>query len=460
MRSWRGSRAATLVGTLAAVTVLAACGGGDDEGTTSSAAAAAGETTEAAVSTEATTAAETTTAAESGTTGEATAGAERDPNADLVIWIDSQRAPALKPAADKFGADNGITVALQEIAFDKMRDQLGVAGPAGKGPDIIVGAHDWLGELTKNGLLAPVDLGGRESEFAPASIEAFTYDGQLYGVPYAVENIGLFRNTDLVPEAPKTFEELEKVALELKKSKKVKEGLVLPATPADPYHNYPLFTSHGGYVFGQTDEGYDPTDLGIDSPGGLKAADAFRKYVKEGLINPSVSGDIMQEMFGKGQAAFAITGPWALVQDGKGFDETGVKYEVTPIPPVAGGEPPKPFLGVQGFMISADAKNALLAQTFLQDAVASEELQVAMFEGNGRPPAMTSANEKVVAENPVFKGFAESGKDGYPMPAIPEMASVWTAWEQAYTLIYQGKGNPQNAMKAAAKQIRGLIKGG
>ncbi len=37
-------------------------------------------------------------------------------------------------------------------------------------------------------------------------------------------------------------------------------------------------------------------------------------------------------------------------------------------------------------MISADAKNALLAQTFAQDAVASEELQTAMFEGNGRPP--------------------------------------------------------------------------
>jgi maltose-binding protein MalE len=273
---------------------------------------------EAVVSTEATTAAETTTAAESGTTGEATAGAERDPSADLVIWIDSQRAPALKPAADKFGADNGITVALQEIAFDKMRDQLGVAGPGRQGPDIIVGAHDWLGELTKNGLLAPVDLGGGRASSPRRRSRPSPTTGSSTACPYAVENIGLFRNTELVPEAPKTFEELEKVALALKKSKKVKEGLVLPATPADPYHNYPLFTSHGGYVFGQTDEGYDPTDLGIDSPGGLKAADAFRKYVKEGLINPSVSGDIMQEMFGKGQAAFAITGPWALVQDGKG----------------------------------------------------------------------------------------------------------------------------------------------
>jgi maltose-binding protein MalE len=443
---------------LATVALLAACGGGDeDEGTTTEgAAAAAGSSTEAAVSTEATTAAEATSA----TTGEAQAGAERPADADLVIWIDSQRAPALKPAADKFGQDNGVKVALQEVAFDKIRDQLQVAGPAGKGPDIIVGAHDWLGELTKNGLLAPVDLGGKESEFLPASIQAFTYDGQLYGVPYAVENVALFRNTELVPQAPKTFEELEKTALQLQKAKKVKQGLVLPATPPDPYHNYPLFTSFGGYVFGQTEQGYDPTDLGIDSPGGLKAANAYRRWVKEGLINPDVSGDIMQDMFGKGQAAFAITGPWALVQDGKGFSETGVKFEVTPIPPVAGGEPPKPFLGVQGFMISADAKNALLAQTFAQDAVASEELQTAMFEGNGRPPAMTAANEKVVAENPVFEGFAESGKNGYPMPAIPEMASVWSAWENAYALIYQGKGDPEKAMKDAGKQIRGLIKGG
>ena len=33
-----------------------------------------------------------------------------------------------------------------------------VAGPAGEGPDIIIGAHDWLGELVTNGLLAPIDL--------------------------------------------------------------------------------------------------------------------------------------------------------------------------------------------------------------------------------------------------------------------------------------------------------------
>ncbi len=45
-----------------------------------------------------------------------------------------------------------------------------------------------------------------------------SYEGQLYGVPYAIENIALLRNIDLVPEAPATFEELETIALGLVES--------------------------------------------------------------------------------------------------------------------------------------------------------------------------------------------------------------------------------------------------
>ena len=62
--------------------------------------------------------------------------------------------------------------------------------PTGEGPDLIVGAHDWTGELVSNGLISPIELGDK-GKLADNTIAAFQYDGALYGVPYAVENIAL-----------------------------------------------------------------------------------------------------------------------------------------------------------------------------------------------------------------------------------------------------------------------------
>jgi arabinogalactan oligomer / maltooligosaccharide transport system substrate-binding protein len=35
------------------------------------------------------------------------------------------------------------------------------------------------------------------------AVGAFTFGGQLYGMPYATENLAFFYNTDLVDAAPK-----------------------------------------------------------------------------------------------------------------------------------------------------------------------------------------------------------------------------------------------------------------
>jgi len=44
------------------------------------------------------------------------------------------------------------------------------------------------------------------------------------------------------------------------------------------------------------------------------------------------------------------------------------------------------------------------------------------------------------------------------MPAIPEMASVWTAWSNALELIWSGKQTPQQALDEAVAQIIATIK--
>ena len=446
------TRSKLLAAVLASSLVLGACGDDKKESSSTTAAGASSTAASTASSTADTTA---TTAAPAGDSTTTTFVAPKREGADLVIWADDTRRPVLEPIADKFAKAEGIKVAVQFVPFDKIRDNLSTQGPAGEGPDIVIGAHDWLGELVKNGVVEPLDI-ANTSAYQDVAVKAFTYDGKLYGLPYAIENIALIRNTDLVPTAPKTWEEVEKTALELKASGKVDTPLAIQEGPADPYHNYPLYSMTGANIFAQNADGtYDPTKLGLDSPEALESAANFAKWSKEGLINKDMTYDVMIEKFASGKAPFAITGPWAVSEKDRGFKAKGVKYAVEPIPPLVSGKTPHVFVGVQGFMVSAFSKNKDLAKTFLTDYVGTEEVQLAMFEAGGRPPAMKSAFDKVKTDADVA-GFGAAGAAGIPQPAIPAMSSVWDNWKDAYNLIFSGT-DPAKAFKDAATAIRAKI---
>ena len=463
-----------LIAVVAGLSIIAAACGSDDDSdaddSETTATEAEADTTEAepetteTETTEAeteTTEAETdTTEAETDTTEATTPETTVPPvvraEADLVIWADDTRTPVITPLAEDFGAANGITTAVQEVNFDDIRDRLATAGPAGEGPDVIIGAHDWLGQLVTSGLLAPVDLPNAD-EFSDVAIQAMSYDGQLYGVPYAIENIALLRNVDLVPEAPATLEELEQTALDLVAAGDAEIPLAIQNDPGDPFHDFPLYTAAGGYLFGQNPDGsLNPDDLGLDSEGGLAAGAQFQTWTESGLVQAGLSYDIMIESFGNGEAPFAITGPWAVADPDRGFKATGVNYVVEPVPPF-GGTTASPFVGVQGLMVSANAENPLFAQTFITEVMTTQDVQTDLFAAGGRPPAHLAAFEAAAADDPDIDGFGQSGINGQPMPAIPEMGSVWSAWTDAYALILNGTSSGEQAFQDAADQIRALI---
>jgi len=369
----------------------------------------------------------------------------------IRIWADNLRMPALREVETAFEDEYGVELLLEQVGFGDIRRLLSTAGPAGEGPDIIIGAHDWLGELVAGGLISPIDLGDRASEFAPAAIQAFTYGGDLYGMPVNTENVALFINTDLVPECPATWTEVHDISADLHTADAEQYGFVRMA--GDPYHFYPIQTAFGGYIFGRDDQGsYDPTDVGVGDPGSIAAAQWYETMVTEGLQPPDMDWDTMHQWFESGQAAMLVTGPWVTDR----IVASGVPFKICDIP--AETEPGRPFLGAHGFMISAFAKDPLLAQIFLTEFVATPEVMMAMYEGNPRPPAFLATLDAV--EDEYITAFGVAGANADPMPAIPEMASVWDAWGNAVVIISQGADTAENAFTNAQQQIITAISGG
>ncbi|MCK6209412.1 extracellular solute-binding protein [Georgenia sp. EYE_87] len=409
-------RSITLAAAVGMTMALAACGGESPEADTT-AEPAAGETSAAA--------------GDGGT---------------LTIWVDETRQAAVEAAAAAFEEETGATVETVLKNFEDIRADFLAQVPTGEGPDITVGAHDWLGEMTANGVVAPIELGDKAGEFETVAVEAFTQDGQVYGLPYAVENIGLIRNTALAPEAPATWDDAVAAGQAAGTPYPI---LIQVGEEGDPYTMYPMQTSFGAPVFVQNEDGSYAPELALGGEGGNAFAEWLAAQGEAGTLDTAITYDIAVEAFANGESPFIIGGPWMVAS----FE--GLELAVDPIPS-AGGEPAQPFAGVQGFYVNAQSDNALLANDFLVNFMSTEEAQLALYEAGDRPPALIAAAD-AASSDPVTAGFREVGTGAVPMPSIPEMGSVWSFWGVTEAAIISGSQEPVAAWEKMVADIQGAL---
>ncbi len=382
-----------------------------------------------------------------GTTGSST----------LTLWTDALRAPALKSVSAQFKKDTGVTIKLVIKDFATVDKDFISQVPTGKGPDIIVSPHDKLGAYVQNGVVAPIQLGDSASKYAKVAIQAVTYNGNVYGLPYSIENIAMVRNTALAPTAAKTFDDVIASGKAAVASGAAKYPFLLGLDPkqGDPYHLYPLQTSFGSSVFAQKSDGsYDGSKLTLGDPAGVKFATALKTWGAEGILNPNITADIAATSFAKGESPYFISGPWNI----GAIKKAGVKYAIDPLP-TAGPDAAKPFLGVNAFFLSAKSKNKVAATKFLVNYLGTDAVQKKLYEVGDRAPALTSAFNTIAATNSDVQAFGKVGLNGVPMPSIPQMASVWADWGSAELALIKGEGDPATVWNAAVVNVQAKIKG-
>jgi len=350
---------------------------------------------------------------------------------NLTVWVDAERADALSQAATDYEAQTGIKVEIVARDNSTLKDDFIQQANSGSGPDVVMGAHDWLGELTTNGVIAPLELGDKAGDFLPVALDASTYDGTVYELPYAVENLALLRNADLVPEPATSYDDM------IAKGKAA--GAEFPfvveqGESGNPYHLYPFQTAFGAPVFGKDANGaYDPTQLTLGD--GTEFAQWLSTQGVKGSNNISteITGDIAKEKFTSGDAAFWLTGPWNV----NAAVEAGINVAVDPIAS-PGPDAAQPFAGVKGFFVNQYSENKVAANDFLVNYIGTEDVQVALFKSGGVLPALKAAADSV-SSDPLVAGFKAAGDQAVPMPAIPAMGKVWEYWGIAQAAILNGE---------------------
>lgn len=380
-------------------------------------------------------------------------------HADLVIWADANRAKILLPFAKKFGKTYGISVAVTADSGNTEGDFI-TATEAGKGPDIVVGAHDWIGDMVADGTLAPIAMPTMEQKlFDPVTIKAVTYNREIYGVPYAIENLALFRHPALTPQAPTTFQQMISEGQALVSSGKAKIPFCVEVDSAgDPYNFEPFYTSAGGYLFGTLKNGnWDPSHVGVGLAGSEEFAKLLAQYGQKGstpIFSTAMGYTQATGGFIDGQCAFYLGGPWAIGTS-SGSIPPGT-FALSAIPGFAGMGPARPFLGVQSFMVSSKAKNMALADQFVLDYVASPAVQSALFKVEPRPAALLSVQKQEIKTSAIARGFFAAGKLGQPMPSIPAMDQIWGPLGVAEANIINGEAPATQMAQARAAILKAI----
>jgi len=366
--------------------------------------------------------------------------------ATLTIWADDTRFVQVRSLADDFTASTGVAVNVVQKSESDMDTEFTTQVPTGNGPDLIVMAHDKLGALVANGVVAPVDLGEDSSTFSDVAVKAVTYNDQTYGVPYSVESVALVRNNALTQDAPTTYDDMIASG---KVSGAEYPFIIQMGDKGDPYHFYGFQTSFGAPVFNTNADGEYTSELAMGGSGGTDFASWLKAQGDAGVISSSITSDIAKQTFLDGKAAYTVTGPWNVAA----FRDAGMDVSVLPVPS-AGSQPAQPFVGVQMFYQSAKSAHPVAARLFF-NYLATPEAQEKMQKLGGRASAMPSVAAK--SDDQDIKDFANVAESGALAPAIPAMGSVWNFWGQTEANIVTGIETPDEGWATMITNIDNAI---
>lgn len=363
---------------------------------------------------------------------------------------------ALTKIIDEFEKLEGITVELVSIPDQTDMDtKMQMAAPAGMGPDVIATMpHDIIGKWANQGLLMSFEAKQAFDAFFDSTKQAVTYEGRIYGYPLSVEGVGMVYNKAFVEEAPETFEEV--IAIIEKYSDSDIYGLVFPA--AEPYHMYGFLKGFGGYIFGWENDEFDVYDIGMDNDGAIQAMTYLKSFFDKGYFPNAMRDRSSQHGFStgtfeEGKAALQINGPWVTTN----LESLGIDYGVTVIPRLPNGEYPQPFLGVQ-FVGVSDYSNKKEDAVKLAEFITSKENMIAYALGTQLTPTRSDVLESEAVQSDVMiSAWARQAELGNPMPNIPEMSSVWSAWSDALQIIYFDKEPINETLEQLSETIKEKI---
>ncbi|PMK00858.1 maltose/maltodextrin ABC transporter substrate-binding protein MalE [Vibrio sp. 10N.261.55.A7] len=362
----------------------------------------------------------------------------------LTIWINGDKGyNGLAEVGKMFEEDTGIKVTVAHP--DGLQDRFPQVAATGDGPDIVFWAHDRFGGYAQSGLLAEVTPSKEIKEgIVDFAWDAVKYDGKVIGYPVAIESLSLIYNKDLVPNPPKTWEEVEALNTQLAKDGKS----AIMWNLKEPYFTWPLMAADGGYAFKFGADGYDVKDAGIAADGVKDSMNFVKGLVDKGVISPDMDYSVSESAFNQGKTAMTINGPWAWGN----IETSGINYGVTTLPKF-NGQSSKPFVGVLTAGISTASPNKDLAVEFIENYLLTNDGLRKVNDDKPLGAVALNSFQRELDTDQRIAATMDNAMNGEIMPNIPEMNAFWGSAKSAIINIVDGRQTVDEALSDAEKQM-------
>ena len=394
--------------------------------------------------------------------GGGTTGGGGDAEANLegrgpITYVQGKdNSNVVRPLLDKWNAahpDEQVTFKEQTDQADQQHDDL-VQNFQAKNENYDVVSVDvvWTAEFAARGWLQPLEgeMAIETGDMLEPTVEAGSYQDKLYTAPVSSDGGILYYRKDLVPEAPKTWDEMMEMCSIAKENNigcyagqfKQYEGLTVNASEA--------INSAGGSVL---DDAGKPNLTTPEAEEGLNnLVDAF----KNGNI-PAEAITYQEEesrrAFQDGKLLFLRNWPYVYnLATTEGSSQVKDVLGMAALPGQDG--PGASSLGGHNAAISVYSKNKATALDFVKFLIEEEQQKFFATQGSLAPVlGDLYEDQELVAKLPYLPVLKTSIENAVPRPVTPFYPAVTQAIQENSYAALKGEKSAQQALADMQKSI-------
>ncbi len=397
---------------------------------------------------------------------------KKDKVIHLTLWQGVNPPPnreVLQKLVDKFNrSHSNIQVESLYIGQQDQQTPKILAAVVGNAPPDLLWYNPTIaGQLVELGAILPLDemldKSPIKAEIDPALYTSMKYNGKIWSVPFATNNVGIFYRPSLfkaagITELPRTWQEFRQVAKKLTRDtnddgQTDQYGMFLPLGKGEftVFTWLPFMWSGGSELVSADSQNAAAVNL-QDNQGAIAALQFWRNLIKDGsAILSAPERGYETDDFLAGKVAMQLNGPWILGQ----FQATGVDFDVFPIPVM---QKPATVIGGENlFFFKTTPKRETAAFEFVEYAL-SEEFQTELALGTGYLPVnlksrQSSKYQEFVQKIPQIKVFLNQAKYGRSRPIFPGYNRISDSVGRAIESVLLGKSLPADSLKVTQQRL-------
>ena len=377
----------------------------------------------------------------------------------LTMWLVGSEAQAriINEVAETYQQRTGVRVQCEAVAWGEAHSKYLTAVAGGVQPDIGTMGLTWgsefgrLGALVELRKLFPDDVAAIQRDTFPGLWQSIEQDGQIYGIPFDLTLQVLYYRTDLIPQAPNTWDELTQLLQRLGKDHR---RMILDWGNLSWIGYAPFLWQAGGDFYNA-----NRTAATLDRPDALNAMEFFRDlYLRHDVPKTSIP---IEQGLRTGEFPFALSGNWKTVSLSVGVPEIAGRWTIGLLPQGPSGRRTA-FLGGRIVGLFANSSHRQEAWQFIRylfdPAVQTQLYQAALETQDAYLPPNTGTWNALPMEPTMKAVLREQAQDAKGPPAVPGWNESTNAIETAIQRVILQGADPRLELSRANEAMNRALK--